>query len=135
MNFRGPHPNGIRKSVAARLLGDRAVQITLIILGIILIIWGVTLYIPRPSSTVRPHPTVPPTTISPQPTVNARSSSTPQAATPFATIAPEPTVNTSSPSIPVLAYYYIGFWSQCSMDSKKDYPLLGRYSSDDPNVM
>ena len=135
MNFRGPHPNGIRKSVAARLLGDRAVQITLIILGIILIIWGVTLYIPRPSSTVRPHPTVPPTTISPQPTVNARSSSTPQAATPFATIAPEPTVNTSAQSIPVLAYYYIWFDPQSWDRAKKDYPLLGRYSSDDANVM
>ena len=41
--------------------------------------------------------------------------------------APEP--------IPVLAYYYIWFDANSWNRAKIDYPLLGRYSSDDANVM
>jgi glycosyl hydrolase family 99 len=37
--------------------------------------------------------------------------------------------------VPVLAYYYIWFDPQSWDRAKTDYPLLGRYSSDDPNVM
>lgn len=37
--------------------------------------------------------------------------------------------------IPVLAYYYIWFDAKSWDRAKTDYPLLGRYSSDDANVM
>lgn len=37
--------------------------------------------------------------------------------------------------IPVLAYYYIWFDEKSWERAKTDYPLLGRYSSDDANVM
>jgi hypothetical protein len=59
-----------------------------------------------------------------------------------------PTVPTSSPSetgtatpeydehhVPVLAFYYIWFDTQSWDRAKTDYPLLGRYSSDDEDVM
>ena len=68
-----------------------------------------------------------------------------------ATIAGSPTVFMPSPvitetlmpsataepddGIPILAYYYIWFDVQSWERAKTDYPLLGRYSSDDPNVM
>jgi len=38
-------------------------------------------------------------------------------------------------SVPVLAYYYIWFDVPSWNRAKSDYPLLGRYSSDDPGVM
>jgi hypothetical protein len=37
--------------------------------------------------------------------------------------------------VPVLAYYYIWFDSQSWNRAKTDYPVLGRYSSDDPQIM
>lgn len=39
------------------------------------------------------------------------------------------------PPIPILAYYYIWFDPSSWDRAKIDYPLLGRYSSDDPVVM
>ena len=50
---------------------------------------------------------------------------------------PAPTVNpTASPNpIPVFAYYYIWFNTNSWNRAKSDYPQLGRYSSDDANVM
>ena len=120
MNFKRPDPNPIRKSVVARLLADRVLQIILIIFGIILTIWGVTLSIPKPSSTVKPHLTVPPATISPQLTIQPTVQST---------------ATTPTKSVPVLAYYYIWFDPQSWDRAKKDFPLLGRYSSDDADVM
>jgi hypothetical protein len=60
-------------------------------------------------------------------------------------IAEPPTAVPSSPSItatatpenqiPVLAFYYIWFDTQSWDRAKTDYPLLGRYSSDDAYVM
>ena len=41
----------------------------------------------------------------------------------------------SSSPIPVLAYYYIWFQEQSWERAKTDYPQLGRYNSDDPEVM
>lgn len=41
----------------------------------------------------------------------------------------------SADPIPVLAYYYIWFDEKSWERAKTDYPLLGRYSSDDANVM
>jgi len=46
-----------------------------------------------------------------------------------------PITNTPDNSVPVLAYYYIWFDPQSWDRAKKDYPLLGRYSSDDVDVM
>jgi hypothetical protein len=62
------------------------------------------------------------------------------------TLAPSPsTVPILAPSmpstpeteshVPVLAYYYIWFDTQSWNRAKTDYPLLGRYSSDDADVM
>lgn len=45
------------------------------------------------------------------------------------------TKNAASDPIPVLAYYYIWFDPQSWDRAKTDYPLLGRYSSDDIEVM
>ncbi len=111
MIFRRLHFNPIWKRSIARLLADRVVKSTLIILGIILIIWGVTLSIPKPSSN-RLLP-----------------------ATPLATISSQPTISTPAKSTPLLAYYYIWFDTQSWGRAKKDYPLLGRYSSDNADVM
>ena len=41
----------------------------------------------------------------------------------------------ASPPVPVLAYYYIWFTPTSWNRAKVDYPLLGRYSSDDVAVM
>ncbi len=48
---------------------------------------------------------------------------------------PEAPSSTTSDPIPLFAYYYIWFDTSSWDRAKKDYPLLGRYSSDDPNVM
>lgn len=41
----------------------------------------------------------------------------------------------AKPPTPVLAYYYIWFDTRSWRRAKKDYPLLGRYSSDDERVL
>ena len=46
-----------------------------------------------------------------------------------------PSTETPGAPVPVLAYYYIWFDAQSWDHAKIDYPLLGRYSSDDANVM
>src|SRR5215211_7433012 len=48
------------------------------------------------------------------------------------TLAP---TGTPMETVPVLAYYYIWFDTQSWDRAKTDYPLLGRYSSDDATVM
>ncbi|HEX6034325.1 MAG TPA: hypothetical protein VFY83_07815, partial [Anaerolineales bacterium] len=67
----------------------------------------------------------------------------------MAKLATSPTAPTSSPiitetlepthapreTVPVLAYYYIWFDTESWNRAKTDYPLLGRYSSDDASVM
>lgn len=44
-------------------------------------------------------------------------------------------MNAPANATPVLAYYYIWFDVRSWQRAKIDYPLLGRYSSDDPKVM
>ena len=61
----------------------------------------------------------------------------------LARLATSPATPLSSPSmtptpgnhVPVLAYYYIWFDTESWNRAKTDYPLLGRYSSDDADVM
>lgn len=48
--------------------------------------------------------------------------------------APEPAAAQASP-VPIMAYYYIWFDTGSWERAKTDYPLLGRYSSDDRAVM
>ena len=48
---------------------------------------------------------------------------------------PRSPVRNGSPDQPVLAYYYIWFEPSSWQRAKRDYPLLGRYSSDDAVVM
>lgn len=50
-------------------------------------------------------------------------------------VSPRSIRDASAGSVPVLAYYYIWFDSDSWGRAKIDYPLLGRYSSDDPGVM
>jgi Glycosyl hydrolase family 99 len=54
---------------------------------------------------------------------------------PLTRTASQPIVNTPDNSVPLLAYYYIWFDTQSWDRAKTDYPLLGRYSSDDADVM
>ena len=57
------------------------------------------------------------------------------AASPVVSVTTQPITSTPENHVPVLAYYYIWF-DQTSWDrAKTDYPLLGRYSSDDEVVM
>src|SRR5688572_17338550 len=53
---------------------------------------------------------------------------------PVITETPAPT-STPIGTVPVLAYYYIWFDTASWDRAKTDYPLLGRYSSDDAGVM
>lgn len=72
----------------------------------------------------------------PQPSDRAKS-----VPSPVIPLSSQPTQGTptedseSSQSVPVLAYYYIWFDSQSWNRAKTDYPILGRYSSDDADVM
>ena len=62
--------------------------------------------------------------------------STPQPASTIETSTqPVMEVNISADPIPILAYYYIWFDVKSWDRAKTDYPLLGRYSSDDAAVM
>jgi hypothetical protein len=55
---------------------------------------------------------------------------------PAATASPTPAAtSTASRPVPLLAYYYIWFNPSSWNRVKKDYPLLGRYSSNDVTVM
>ena len=47
----------------------------------------------------------------------------------------DPTTSTPRPNRPVLAYYYQWFSSTSWDRAKTDYPVAGRYSSDDVSVM
>ena len=76
-----------------------------------LIILAVTLSVPRPSS------------------------STALSIAPLNTTSSQPSLNAPDGSVPVLAYYYIWFDTKSWDRAKQDYPLLGRYSSDDASVM
>ena len=49
--------------------------------------------------------------------------------------AAQPITDTPEEGVPMLAYYYIWFDPQSWDRAKTDYPLLGRYSSDDAEVM
>lgn len=57
------------------------------------------------------------------------------ATSPIAPVSSAPNTDIPANSIPVLAYYYIWFDNQSWDRAKTDYPLLGRYSSDDADVM
>ena len=49
--------------------------------------------------------------------------------------AQQPTTDNQTNPVPVLAYYYIWYNTSSWDRAKTDYPLLGRYSSDDISVM
>jgi len=58
----------------------------------------------------------------------------PEAVSPQA-VSPQAAIAASSAPAPLLAYYYIWFDPPSWNRAKIDYPLLGKYSSDDPEVM
>src|SRR5688572_28749821 len=67
---------------------------------------------------------------------NPKPSSLAKLATPStAPISSPSIVPTPEDHVPVLAYYYIWFDTQSWNRAKTDYPLIGRYSSDDADVM
>jgi hypothetical protein len=75
-------------------------------------------------------------TTSSEATLAASSTALAPVPSPIITETLVPTVTAESRnSIPVLAYYYIWFDPQSWNRAKTDYPLLGRYSSDDADVM
>jgi hypothetical protein len=57
------------------------------------------------------------------------------AKSPVAPISSQSVTDTPADHVPVLAYYYIWFETQSWERAKTDYPILGRYSSDDADVM
>lgn len=67
---------------------------------------------------------------SPKPSGLANLTTLPTAPIPSPSITPTPENH-----VPVLAFYYIWFDTQSWDRAKSDYPLLGRYSSDDTDVM
>lgn len=100
-----------RKRSEAGQLAGRLPQFFAIMLGFVIVIWGVTLSTPNTSST-RLFPIAPPSTISSQPQIAA-----------------------SKNQVPVLVYYYIWFDHQSWDRAKQDYPVLGRYSSNNAYIM
>jgi len=60
---------------------------------------------------------------------------TPHSIDPLALTSSPPLTNVPDDPVPVLAYYYIWFDPTSWDRAKKDFPLLGRYSSDDADVM
>lgn len=72
---------------------------------------------------------------------NPKPSDLAMPATPYVFPTASASTNTPLPTItpgnhvPVLAYYYIWFDTQSWDRAKTDYPVLGRYSSDDADVM
>jgi hypothetical protein len=54
---------------------------------------------------------------------------------PVAPTSSQSSTDTPQDPLPVFAYYYIWFDSQSWNRAKTDYPILGRYSSDDADVM
>src|SRR5215470_3642156 len=65
----------------------------------------------------------------------AMSTPKPTAASSNPNAAPASTEVANSNPIPFFAYYYIWFDVTSWGRAKKDYPLLGRYSSDDAQIM
>jgi hypothetical protein len=90
---------------------DRLIQITMLGIGFSFIFTLVTLSTPRPSGLTKLSVDLLPITSA------------------------QPITDTSDNSVPLLAYYYIWFDTQSWDRAKTDYPVLGRYSSDDPDVM
>ncbi|MFI6821594.1 endo-1,3-alpha-glucanase family glycosylhydrolase [Micromonospora sp. NPDC050187] len=76
-----------------------------------------------PPDTTLPWAAVPPDT------------ATPWVAVPPPVAAAAPTPSGASAPVPVLAYYYIWFNPTSWNRAKTDYPLLGRYSSDDTEIL
>jgi hypothetical protein len=90
---------------------DRLLQMLTLGAGFSLIVMLVTLCTPRPSGVTK------------------------LSVDPLTLTSSQPVTDTPDNSVPVLAYYYIWFDTQSWDRAKKDYPLLGRYSSDDAEVM
>lgn len=86
-------------------------QVFAINLWLISLILGVTLSTPSPSSSIT-H------------SIDSLS-----------TLSSQHTTEIQNEPVPVLAYYYIWFDTKSWDRAKQDYPLLGRYSSDDASVM
>jgi hypothetical protein len=94
-----------------RMTIDRLMQTLMLGVGFSLILTLVTLCTPRPSGLTK---------LSNDPLTRPAS---------------QPITDTPDNSVPLLAYYYIWFDTQSWDRAKADYPLLGRYSSDDADVM
>ena len=92
---------------------DRVVQMLMLGAGFSFMLLLVNLCTPRPVGLTKSAPASP-----------ALSAS-----------AAQPITDTPEEGVPMLAYYYIWFDPQSWDRAKVDYPLLGRYSSDDADIM
>lgn len=92
-------------------------------IGFSLLALLVTSCAPKPSSFAKPSNSAKP---------DGFTQSAPPLSAPFS---PPSATATPVKPVPVLAYYYIWFDPQSWGRAKTDYPLLGRYSSDDAKVM
>lgn len=111
MIFRHFHFDQNKKRNISRLLTAPLPQILSLSLWSVVAILVVTFSVPGPSSN--------------------RSLSV----APFASFPTPPKTETPAKPAPVLAYYYIWFDNRSWNRAKTDYPLLGRYSSDNSRVM
>ena len=90
---------------------DRLIQAIMLGAGFSLILTVATLCTPRPSGFTK------------------------LSTDPFPQTVSQPMTDTPDNSVPLLAYYYIWFDTQSWDRAKTDYPILGRYSSDDADIM
>lgn len=111
MIVRSLHFDQKSKSNRTNMSIDRLSQVLMLGIGFPLLFTLVTLCTPAPSQLNRlsTHPVVLTPTL--------------------------PETNAPDDPVPALAYYYIWFDPQSWDRAKKDFPLLGRYSSDDADVM
>src|SRR6266508_5517356 len=111
MVFRRLHFDQKLKINKTSIFVDRLLQTLMLGIGFSLLLMLVTSCTSKPSSL---------TTLSTDPLTLSSS---------------QPITETPDNTVPVLAYYYIWFDTQSGDRAKADYPLLGRYSSDDADVM
>ena len=111
MVFRRLHFDQKLKINKTSIFVDRLLQTLMLGIGFSLLLMLVTSCTSKPSSL---------TTLSTDPLTLSSS---------------QPITETPDNTVPVLAYYYIWFDTKSWDRAKADYPLLGRYSSDDADVM
>lgn len=118
MVLRDPHLNQRLNFIDKTRILARVLPTLILRVGFTLLVLLVTNCAPKPSGFEKPE-----------------KSPVAPVSSPTSTIPSTSVTATPVDSTPVLAYYYIWFDTQSWNRAKTDYPLLGRYSSDDPAIM